>query len=758
MKIILSFALIFFYSFVFAQPDLVCSNITNTQSSLAFGQQFSCSFKIKNIGSNTAAISHASISLVDSATLASTYLADVSTESLAANTETGSYDFILPLPYSTTVGHSYILIQANSRGEVSESNTTNNATYSTNTIKILNRVNGGQNLPYPVILIHGLMGNDTTWYPFLRDAESYYGYNYGGNMNFCLNQDGNVTKSYLPTDFKDWTDTTKLAAGDFYTINFDVDTLGNKYSASTQSNQSAAIKQGVAIKKAIEHVLEVTKKDKVILVGHSMGGLAAREYLQNKTNWQPDGKHHVAKLYTLGTPHGGSNSTSGNLTSIFNDVDERSEAVRDLRRIYDISLDSGVYLYGGTESLTVMNNSLIENYFNADVNCNGVTGNKIVGLNHKSIPIDLAYTCVIGNDTYFPGLCSNCDGVVNFIDADLNNFLPQVKADTFFCVGEGSALLFGGKPWHVELPKQTNYNIIGLDEPDNKQFAYQVDFGKHYFGHFTKKNAISFSAVDSDYYKFTVPSDGSLTAFLDNISTTQASIRIYDSVTNTVKLLYNSNGKGYFGRVITLTAGTYYMNIYSQADTYSWEFPYAFKLTFTPNSLPIMDVSFTATAINKAIQTNWYTSTELNTDHFIVQHSTDGTSFTDIGTIKAVGSGANGYSFTDTHPTNGTNYYRLQSLDRDGASSFSKVVSAEIVDNRYEIVVVPNPVKSVATIKGNHIALVQVIDNIGRVVKTVTLKDATNPVLSVNGLPAGMYHLRIQTTDGNVSGVGMVKE
>ena len=42
--------------------------------------------------------------------------------------------------------------------------------------------------------------------------------------------------------------------------------------------------------------------------------------------------------------------------------------------------------------------------------------------------------------------------------------------------------------------------------------------------------------------------------------------------------------------------------------------------------------------------------------------------------------------------------------------------------------------------------------------KVVTLKDATNPTLSVNGLPAGVYHLRVQTTDGGVSGVGLVKE
>ena len=52
----------------------------------------------------------------------------------------------------------------------------------------------------------------------------------------------------------------------------------------------------------------------------------------------------------------------------------------------------------------------------------------------------------------------------------------------------------------------------------------------------------------------------------------------------------------------------------------------------------------------------------------------------------------------------------------------------------------------------------QVVDNMGRVVKTQTLKDATNPMLSVGGLPVGIYHLRVQTTDGKVSGVGFVKE
>jgi hypothetical protein len=48
------------------------------------------------------------------------------------------------------------------------------------------------------------------------------------------------------------------------------------------------------------------------------------------------------------------------------------------------------------------------------------------------------------------------------------------------------------------------------------------------------------------------------------------------------------------------------------------------------------------------------------------------------------------------------------------------------------------------------------MDNLGRVVKFVSFKDATNPTLSVNGLPTGVYHLSVQSTDGGLSAVGVV--
>ena len=176
------------------------------------------------------------------------------------------------------------------------------------------------------------------------------------------------------------------------------------------------------------------------------------------------------------------------------------------------------------------------------------------------------------------------------------------------------------------------------------------------------------------------------------------------------------------------------------------------------NPLPLNISGFNVKKENAHLRLEWHTSTELNTAHFTIQHSKDGTSFSDIGTVKAIGSGANGYQFVDKTPNNGINYYRLESRDKDGTATYSRVVSCEWLVVSKQLAVYPNPSKDFVTINGNHIASVQVIDNIGRVVKTVTLKNATNPKLSVNGLPAGVYHLQVQTTDGKVSGVGMVKE
>jgi stage III sporulation protein SpoIIIAA len=72
--------------------------------------------------------------------------------------------------------------------------------------------------------------------------------------------------------------------------------------------------------------------------------------------------------------------------------------------------------------------------------------------------------------------------------------------------------------------------------------------------------------------------------------------------------------------------------------------------------------------------------------------------------------------------------------------------------------VYPNPAKDVLTIAGSHIAEVRVLDNLGRTLDVQTLKDATNPSVSVSNLATGVYHLRVRSMDGKVSMAGFVKE
>ena len=183
---------------------------------------------------------------------------------------------------------------------------------------------------------------------------------------------------------------------------------------------------------------------------------------------------------------------------------------------------------------------------------------------------------------------------------------------------------------------------------------------------------------------------------------------------------------------------------------------YRHNVNWDSLTLPVSLKDFAATSEGNSVNVSWSTATELNTSHFTVQHSTDGSYFTDIVSVKAIGRGANKYEFTDESPANGINYYRLQSVDKDGAVAFSKIVSASLTINDSRFTIYPNPAKDNVTIKGSHIASVQVIDNSGRVVKVVTLKDATNPTMSVSNLPAGVYHLRIITTEGNVSSAAMM--
>lgn len=454
--------------------------------------------------------------------------------------------------------------------------------------------------PYPILFIHGLNSSSETWNATTAYFDTQYGYTFGGRFDFCLNADGNngtANLNIFPTAGADIAAfETTMINGDYYTLNFNVNTDGSIGTAAL-SNQSAIYKQGIAVKKAIERIMQLTGKNKVILVGHSMGGLASRQYLQNTNYWQSDNAHHVAKLLTLGTPHGGSNASDIGL-GWFAGIDTKSEAIRDLKISYYYSGDAGRFLFGGLEvnNTSNMNEHLFgADFYNYDVNCSGNIGDNIVGLNQKPIDNNIDFSSVIGRITG-----GTTDGVVTEPQSIMDTYLTNLTFPTkFFYFNSG----FDYVENHTELPGYYYEIMQGLDEPNFKELAYKVNTNKIYNGFTTIQS--NTTDADQDIYKFTI-TGGTMTTNVDitSITTSVINASILDNSGNLIDSAVTNTGNT-LSFVRTLTPGDYFLKIVSTTPTNTnYQTPYNFvinttlgtseneinKVSFYPN--PVKDILY----------------------------------------------------------------------------------------------------------------------------------------------------------------------
>lgn len=195
----------------------------------------------------------------------------------------------------------------------------------------------GATKPYPVIFIHGLASSADTWTAYRDYLITNAGWTYGGiptydpatqAVNFNCPSDS--TQPVLCTG----------SNGHFYTLNF-------------SNNQQLSLDLlGGELASIIQAVLTANPgSTKVLLIGHSSGGLAARAYLQGVAR-TPEAttpfpyRDDVVKLITIGTPHQGSFWAEACHTRIdlFNliddvgicdllapDIDNDSAAIQDLQ-------------------------------------------------------------------------------------------------------------------------------------------------------------------------------------------------------------------------------------------------------------------------------------------------------------------------------------------------------------------------------------------------------------------------------------------
>lgn len=90
------------------------------------------------------------------------------------------------------------------------------------------------------------------------------------------------------------------------------------------------------------------------------------------------------------------------------------------------------------------------------------------------------------------------------------------------------------------------------------------------------------------------------------------------------------------------------------------------------NILPVNLLAFNAKEFGTEVLLSFSTTSEQNNSHFLIQRSLDGRTFETIGRVEGKGDSNEqvDYSFVDTKPAAGLNYYRLQQFDFDGTNAF----------------------------------------------------------------------------------------
>jgi hypothetical protein len=92
-------------------------------------------------------------------------------------------------------------------------------------------------------------------------------------------------------------------------------------------------------------------------------------------------------------------------------------------------------------------------------------------------------------------------------------------------------------------------------------------------------------------------------------------------------------------------------------------------------------VSFTGKDVDQNVQLNWAIANN-NIDHFIIQHSTDGTTFTNLVTVAGSDSASYlNYQTIDNAAASGINYYRVEMHDIDSNITLSAVITVNTTQN-----------------------------------------------------------------------------
>jgi hypothetical protein len=167
--------------------------------------------------------------------------------------------------------------------------------------------------------------------------------------------------------------------------------------------------------------------------------------------------------------------------------------------------------------------------------------------------------------------------------------------------------------------------------------------------------------------------------------------------------------------------------------------------------LPIEISAFYAKAFEGLGRIIWQTASELNSSHFSIEKSTDGSKFREIGIVPSNGTTneTHDYEFIDESPSPGTNYYRLRQEDFDSRFEYSKVVSIHF-DNGGSVQLYPTLAEASVNLRftkpTEETSRLLMFDFGGRLVHQQDIEPETELLsVSTDDLMPGQYLARVQS-------------
>jgi hypothetical protein len=148
-------------------------------------------------------------------------------------------------------------------------------------------------------------------------------------------------------------------------------------------------------------------------------------------------------------------------------------------------------------------------------------------------------------------------------------------------------------------------------------------------------------------------------------------------------------------------------------------------------------------------------------DYYEVQHSTDGSKWTDLGKVRdrnlaATAEGRSGgihYDFIDEGPADGLNLYRIRQVDLDGAEDFSEIQKVLFFGTETDFALAPVPASDriYFTWPSDWQEKQLELELINMQGQGQTIHRGSAPSdLPVSSLTAGMYQLLVRDSRGSI--------